>query len=121
MCSTCSEIHWLQGLLSELDFPKHQATPLHADNTSDIQIVANLVFHEHIRHIEVDFHFTSEAFDQNIITLPHVSSNIQNVDIFTKVMTHTQYQFEVGYERIVLLTTIQIVDEYNMLCNCSVS
>ncbi|KAF5457779.1 hypothetical protein F2P56_021859, partial [Juglans regia] len=45
MSSACSEITWLRGL-GELGFPQLQSTPLHADNTSVIQIAANPVFHE---------------------------------------------------------------------------
>ena len=46
MSLACSEIIWLSGLLAELGFPQTEATPLYADNTSAIQIVANPVFHE---------------------------------------------------------------------------
>nr|CAN63383.1 hypothetical protein VITISV_017566 [Vitis vinifera] len=54
--TTCFEIVWLHGLLEELVFPQTMCTPLHADNTSAIQIATNPVFHEHTKHIEVDCH-----------------------------------------------------------------
>nr|KYP35326.1 Retrovirus-related Pol polyprotein from transposon TNT 1-94 [Cajanus cajan] len=54
MSSACSEIVWLHCLLEELGFSQPDSTPLHADNTSAIQIASNLVFHEHTKHIEVD-------------------------------------------------------------------
>ena len=54
MSITCSEIVWLCGLLEELRFPQTTSTPLHADNTSAIQIATNPVFHERTKHIEVD-------------------------------------------------------------------
>ena len=46
----------LRGLLEELGFPQTTSTPLHADNTSAIQIATNPVFHERTKHIEVDCH-----------------------------------------------------------------
>jgi len=46
MSFACFEIVWLHGLLEELGFSQPNSTPLHADNTSVIQIPANLVFHE---------------------------------------------------------------------------
>ncbi|RVW70781.1 Retrovirus-related Pol polyprotein from transposon RE2 [Vitis vinifera] len=46
MSLACSEIIWLQGMLAELDFSETDPTPLHADNTSAIQITANPVYHE---------------------------------------------------------------------------
>jgi len=42
----CSEIVWLHNLLEELGFSQPSSTPLHADNTSAIQIAANPMFHE---------------------------------------------------------------------------
>ena len=68
MSSACSEIVWLQDLLCELGFPQHTPTPLHADNTSVIQIATNPVFHERTKHIEVDCRYICEALDKNILT-----------------------------------------------------
>ncbi|CAL8083802.1 unnamed protein product [Prunus armeniaca] len=41
MSAACSEIIWLRGLFTELGFSPLHPTPLHADNTSAIQIAAN--------------------------------------------------------------------------------
>lgn len=46
MSATCSKIVWLRGLLAKLCFPQFDPTPIHADNTSDIQIAADPVYHE---------------------------------------------------------------------------
>ena len=96
MYAACSEILWLHGLLSELDFSQSHPTPLHADNTSAIQISANPVYHERTKHIEVDCHSIREALDTRVIYLPHVSIDIQIADIFTKSMTRQRHQFLVG-------------------------
>ncbi|RVW29321.1 Retrovirus-related Pol polyprotein from transposon RE1 [Vitis vinifera] len=74
MSLACSEIIWLRGLLAELDFSETDPTPLHADNTSAIQITANPVYHERTKHIEVDCHSIREAFEARVITLPHIST-----------------------------------------------
>lgn len=76
MSSTCSEIVWLHGLLGELGFPQIKPNPLHVDNTSAIQIVANLVFHEHSKYIEVNCHSICDAYDAQIISLPHMTTNL---------------------------------------------
>jgi hypothetical protein len=52
MSAACSEIVWLRGLLAELGFSQFDSTPLHADNTSAIQITANPVYHECMKHID---------------------------------------------------------------------
>lgn len=53
MFVACSEIIWLCGLLVKFGFSETEPTSLYADNTTVIQIVENLVFHEHTEHIEV--------------------------------------------------------------------
>ncbi|XP_027767911.1 uncharacterized protein LOC114074231 [Solanum pennellii] len=55
--TACYEVVWLRGLLAEIGFPQYHDTPLHADNINAIQITTNLVFHERIKHIEVDCHY----------------------------------------------------------------
>ena len=103
MSQACSEILWLHGLLSELGFRQTTSTPLHGDNTSAIHISANPIFHERTKHIEVDCHFIRDAFEDKIISLPHVPSNLQVADIFTKTITKQRHQFLV--DKLMLLDT----------------
>ena len=84
MSGACSEIVWLQGLLSELGFPQSLPTPLHANNTSAIRITTNPVFHGSTKHIEVDCHFIYDEYLRDTIGLPHISATLQVADIFTK-------------------------------------
>ncbi|XP_058742208.1 uncharacterized mitochondrial protein AtMg00810-like [Vicia villosa] len=93
MSTACSEIIWLRGLLAELGIPQGTPTPLYADNTSAIQLAANPVFHERSKHIEVDCHSIREALDDHVISLPHVSSQLQLADIFTKAVPRPRHQF----------------------------
>ena len=95
MFYACAEIHRLHRLLAELGFPLSSPTPLHADNTSAMHNTANPIFHENTKHIEVDCHFIREAVESRIISLPHVSTNLQVANIFTKALTrhrHLSYQ-----------------------------
>ena len=96
MSAASSEVVWLRGLLAEIGFPQTTPTLLHADNTSVIQIATNPVFHERTKHIEVDCHSIQEAVDTHIICLPHISTDLQIADVFTKSMTRQRHQFLVG-------------------------
>jgi hypothetical protein len=96
MSAASSEVVWLRGLLAEIGFPQTTPTLLHADNTSVIQIATNPVFHERTKHIEVDCHSIQEAMDTHIICLPHISTDLQIADVFTKLMTRQRHQFLVG-------------------------
>ena len=93
MAAACSEILWLRGLLTELGFTQKSATPLHADNTSAVQITENPVFHEKRKHIEVDCHFIMDEYLRDVISLPFISSGLQIADIFTKALSQPRHQF----------------------------
>lgn len=84
MPSACSKITWLHVILSKLGYLQSSPTPLHAKNTSAIQIVVNPIFHKCTKHIEVDCHSIRKAFINGYITLPHISTNRQIADILTK-------------------------------------
>jgi len=96
MSAACAEIIWLRGLLTDLEITQFTSTPLHADNLSAIQISVDPVFHERTKHIEVDCHFIRNAVDRELITLPHVPSNLQTADIFTKALPSNRHDFLVG-------------------------
>ena len=96
MSTVCSEIVWLHSLLEELGFLQNTSTPLHADNTSPIQIATNPIFHERTEHIEVDCHSIRDTLESWVISFPHISSDLQVVDIFTKALTRQRHQFLVG-------------------------
>ncbi|KAL6952775.1 hypothetical protein U1Q18_052837 [Sarracenia purpurea var. burkii] len=95
MSAACSKISWFRELLAELGFsqPQPDLTPLHADNTSAIQIAVNPIYPERIKHIEVDCHSIRKALDIRVICLPHISNELQIADFFTKTMTRQRYQF----------------------------
>jgi Reverse transcriptase (RNA-dependent DNA polymerase) len=93
MSSASAEIVWLRGLLEDLGFPQSSPTQLHADNLSAIHISNDPVFHERTKHIEVDCHFIRDAVDRGLISLPHVPSNLQTADIFTKALTAARHEF----------------------------
>ena len=96
MSSPCSKILWLRGLLSKLGFAQSSPTFLHADNTGAIRITENPVFHERTKHIKVDCHFIRDELKRDVISLPHVSTDLQFADIFTKRLPRPRHQFLVS-------------------------
>ena len=96
MSSACSKILWLRELLSELGFAQTTPTTLHADNTRAIRITKNPVFHERTKHIEVYYHFIRDEYKRDVIRLPHVPTELQFADIFTKGLPQPRHQFLVS-------------------------
>ncbi|RVW31226.1 Retrovirus-related Pol polyprotein from transposon RE1 [Vitis vinifera] len=81
--ATC-ELIWLKHLLRELRFGKDEQMKLICDNQVALHITSNTVFHERIKHIEVDCHFIREKIASGCVATSFVNSNDQLADIFTK-------------------------------------
>ena len=96
MSSACSEILWLRRLLLELGFAQASPTSLNADNTRAIKITENHVLHECTKHIEVDYHFIRDEYKRDVISLPHVPTEFQFANIFTKGLPQPRHQFLVS-------------------------
>ena len=57
--ATC-ELIWLKQFLQELRFGKDEQMTLVCDNQAALHIASNPIFHERIKHIELDCHFIRE-------------------------------------------------------------
>ncbi|GKB42792.1 EamA domain, WAT1-related protein [Tanacetum coccineum] len=60
MSTTSSKVVWLGNMLHSLGLRNLYPVELFCDNSLAIQIVANPVFHERTKHIELDVHFVRE-------------------------------------------------------------
>ena len=59
LLATC-ELIWLKQILKEMQFGEVTQMTLICDNQAVFQISSNPVFHERIKHIEIDCHFIRE-------------------------------------------------------------
>jgi hypothetical protein len=57
LANATAELIWLQTLLKEQKIPHHPVGRLWCDNLGAIYLYAKPIFHAHIKHIKVDFHF----------------------------------------------------------------
>lgn len=80
MAWTVAELVWLTGLFKELRADVRQPIDLFYDNKAAQQIVANPVYHERTKHIEIDCHFVREKIQQEmvkyIMSVPRSSKQI---------------------------------------------
>lgn len=52
-----AELTWLNRFLLDLGNPPDLPIPVHSDSQSAIHIARNPVFHEHTKHVELDYNF----------------------------------------------------------------
>lgn len=81
------EVIWLRRILTKLDVPCNNPTPVYCDSQAAVHIARNPIFHERTKHIEVDCHFVRNSLQGGIINLHHVSTHEQLADMFTKSLT----------------------------------
>ena len=91
MASVVAELTWLVGLYKELGITVEVPIHLYCDSKTTIQIAANLIFHERIKHIDIDCHFVREKIVQGMIKTHHVSTKEQQADLLTKSLGRQQH------------------------------
>jgi len=57
---------------------------MYFDNQSAIYIAQNPVFHEKIKHIEIECYFVKDAWTKKVVTFQFTLSSKQLVDLLTK-------------------------------------
>ena len=86
MAHTSCDLMWIKHLLEELKFVVKVPMTMHGDNQAAIHIASNPVFHERIKHTEVNCHINREKVEDSVIATPYVSMRVQIADIFTKAL-----------------------------------
>ncbi|KAL0454595.1 UNVERIFIED_CONTAM: Retrovirus-related Pol polyprotein from transposon RE1 [Sesamum latifolium] len=84
--TTVCELQWICYLLHDLDVSVPMPIPIFCDNQAAIHIVANPVFHERTRHLEIDCHLVRDKFKAGFILPSHISGKSQLADMFTKLL-----------------------------------
>ena len=86
MVSTTCKLISLKALLKDMRFDQNTPIEIKCDNRAAIYISSKPIFHEKMKHIEVDCHFVREKVQVKIIFTPHISTEDQLTDIFTKAI-----------------------------------
>ena len=100
------ELLWLKIILDDLKIKTKGAIRLSCDNKSAISIAHNPVQHNRTKHIEIDRYFIKEKMDAGLVHIPHVSSEDQVADVFTKGLAAKRFED--------LICNLGMVDIYSL-------
>jgi hypothetical protein len=80
------EVLWLRGLMKELGLHMHTGSTVHGDNQSAIAVAKNGVRSDRTKHVDVKYHFVTDAVERGVVRLRWVPTAQQQADIFTKAL-----------------------------------
>jgi len=87
-CAAC-ELIWPKHLFAYFGFLGVTTMTLFCNNQAAIHIASNLVFHEHTKHIKIDYHYIRQQVQAKLIQPQYVRSHDKLVDAITKALPST--------------------------------
>lgn len=91
LATTVCELQWISYLLADFSVVFSQPIPLFCDNQAALHIVANPVFHERTKHLEIDCHLVRDQYKRGFIAPTYVASADQLADMFTKALGSAKF------------------------------
>ncbi|KAL2230674.1 UNVERIFIED_CONTAM: Retrovirus-related Pol polyprotein from transposon RE2, partial [Sesamum indicum] len=96
MASTVCEITWINNVLKDLGINVQTPVAFYCDNKAAIHITKNPVFHERMKHVEIDCHVVKDKYKEGLVLPTYVSSKQQLADLFTKSLPSNSFLFLVS-------------------------
>ena len=84
MFSGIDEVLWIRGILQDLKINYEEPIKIFYDNKSAISITHDLVYHDRIKHMNIDRFCIKEKLEEKILSIVYISTAEQCADIFTK-------------------------------------
>ncbi|MCO5587220.1 hypothetical protein L7F22_041167 [Adiantum nelumboides] len=86
------ECVWLRCLMPDLGVGQDTANTIYTDSQSALPVVRNPVFHAHIKHIEVHYHYVRKRLSTGEISLAYVPTEDNLADLFTKALSREKLE-----------------------------
>ena len=83
-CMATREAMWLWKLLAGLFGHMLGPTVIRCDNQSCVQMLVNLVHHDHMKHMEMHYHYVWDMVHRHVVELQFVPTDEQVADVLTK-------------------------------------
>ena len=90
--SYCTQLIWMKQRFSDYGLKQNVMT-LVCDNMSAISIFKNHVQRSRTKYIDIRYHFIRDLVEEKVISLEHISTENQLVDLFTKSLDTLRFEF----------------------------
>ncbi|KAL2241477.1 UNVERIFIED_CONTAM: Retrovirus-related Pol polyprotein from transposon TNT 1-94 [Sesamum indicum] len=87
MAAATCELKWISFLLRDFGISLDGPIPFHCDNQAALHIMANPVFHERTKHLDIDCHIVRNCYKEGFLDPIFVRSKKQLADLFTKSLS----------------------------------
>ncbi|KMQ82311.1 retrovirus-related pol polyprotein from transposon tnt 1-94 [Lasius niger] len=95
LSEVCKEIVYLRCLLKHIahfEYCVTNATEVHCDNQSAIELNKNHAFHRRSKHIDIRYHYSREIRDRSEINIKYLPTDKMIADILTKSLTKAKHE-----------------------------
>ena len=93
MSKGIDEVMWIKYILDDLKIHYTQPIIIRCDNKSAISLAHDPVYHDRIKHVNIDRFYIQDHLERGILKTEHVDSEEQSVDIFTKGLPTKTMQY----------------------------
>jgi len=87
VAATVPELSWVCSLIQELGVALPSSPVIYYDNVGATQLSSNPIFHSHMKHVAVDYHFIRDQVQSGRLRVAHISSADQLADLLTKPLS----------------------------------
>ena len=79
--------------LKDLGILVQDSMVVNADNQGSIALAKNPVFHNWLKHIDIQYHFTQDLVKGKQISLNYIPTKEMSADLLTKALPHVQHKY----------------------------
>ena len=93
MSKGIDDVIWIKHLLEELKILYTTPIIIRCDNRTAISIAHDPIYHDRMKHVNIDRFYIQDHLEQGVLKTEHVISKEQCVDIFTKGLPAKTMQY----------------------------
>jgi len=85
------ELLWLQYMLKQLDKRDFSGKMLYTDSQSAIALAKNPKHHARTKHVDIQYHFVRESYQNGLVVLKYINTTDQLADSLTKAISPSKF------------------------------